>query len=175
MELIPMATRLSSFHPNRWVIVLLSALALWLGGSLLLDGVMMPSLYFTGMMAQPDFASAGYVMFWIFNRVELLFAATIITSVLLLARLHYIQATVRQWAIALSGILLGVSLLQTYIFSPAMSQMGLNLDLFTATTVPAAMTAMHEGYFVLETLKFLAGGALLVLGYTLSQRPSLHS
>ncbi|TVQ19078.1 MAG: DUF4149 domain-containing protein [Leptolyngbya sp. DLM2.Bin15] len=159
-----------SFRPNRWVIVALVSLAIWLGGSIVVDMVMMPSLYLTGMMTQPDFASAGYLMFWIFNRVELLMAAVVVTSMLLLTRLQVIQATTRQWAIALASVLVSICLLETYVFSPAMSQLGLNLNLFAPATVPDAMTAMHQGYFVLEVLKFAAGGVLLALCYNISHR-----
>jgi len=155
----------STFHPNRWVTITLLALALWLGGSLIMDGVMMPTMYATGMMSAPDFVSAGYSMFWVFNRVELLLAAVVISSILLLNQSHTFKTAAGRWAIALSSTLIAVSLLQTYVLSPALSQMGLQLDLFAAVAVPPAMTVLHEGYFVLEVLKFLAGGVLLALCY----------
>jgi hypothetical protein len=154
-----------TFHPNRWITVTLLALALWLGGSFIMDGVMMPTMYATGMMSAPDFVSAGYSMFWIFNRVELLLAAVVISSILLLNQAHIFKTMASRWAIALSGVLITVSLLQTYVLSPALSQMGLQLDLFAVAATPPAMTVLHEGYFVLEVLKFLAGGVLLVVCY----------
>jgi hypothetical protein len=155
----------STVHPNRWITISLLALALWLGGSLMIDGVMMPTMYATGMMSAPDFASAGYSMFWIVNRVELLLAAVVISSILLLSQAHIFKTTAGRWAIALASTLITVSLLQTYVLSPALSQMGLQLDLFASVTVPQTMTILHEGYFVLEMLKFLAGGALLAICY----------
>ena len=43
-----------------------------------------------------------------------------------------------------------------------MSGLGLQLNFFEpASQMPAAMTQMHGGYWVLEVLKFIAGTTLL--------------
>lgn len=80
----------------------------WLSGSLVLNWVIIPSLYISGMMTQSEFA-IGYLIFWNFNRIELLSAALVLTGVLVGA-----QAT-NNWhrgAIILSLLLL-VSLVDT--------------------------------------------------------------
>lgn len=155
------------FHADRWVAIVLLTLALWLGGSFMVDAIMMPSLYASGMMTQPGFASAGYSMFWTLNRVELLAAGVVATGVLLLLRLHWLHGSVGRWAIALAASLITVTLVDTYLFSPALSEMGLDLNLFSDAIRPNGMTLVHQGYFLLEVVKFAAGGVLLSLCYPL--------
>ena len=72
-------TAASSLQLKRpiWQTIVVVTLGLWLGGSLVLDWVIMPSLYLSGMMTQPGFTTAGYLIFWNFNRIELLAAAIV--------------------------------------------------------------------------------------------------
>jgi hypothetical protein len=53
-------------------------LGFWFSSSIILDWVIIPSLYVSGMMTQSGFASAGYLIFWNFNRIELVCAALIL-------------------------------------------------------------------------------------------------
>ncbi|WP_066382759.1 MULTISPECIES: hypothetical protein [unclassified Anabaena] len=143
-----------------WQAAVLFALAFWLSASLLLDWVVMPSLYLSGMMKQADFATAGYVIFWVFNRLELLFAAIVLTGVLVWNKTH------EQWNI--SCVVLGVTLLaiaffDTYLLTPQMCAAGIHLNLFdTVSTIPPQMNLLHGGYFFLEVIKLLAGGTLFM-------------
>jgi hypothetical protein len=66
-----------------WRKTLTIVLAFWLSTSLLLDLVIMPSLAASGMLIQPDFVPAGYGIFWIFNRIELVCAALVVTGLLI--------------------------------------------------------------------------------------------
>jgi hypothetical protein len=146
---------------SKWRAIVLFTLAFWVSGSLLLDLVIMPTLYMTGMMSAPDFASAGYSVFWIFNRVELLCAALALTGALIMQRANLTQH-LPKWTVPLSTILLGLTLLYTYALTPEMSSLGLHLNAFEqAAEVPAAMNQMHIGYWLLELFKFGAIGALL--------------
>ncbi|MEM7772830.1 MAG: DUF4149 domain-containing protein [Cyanobacteria bacterium P01_A01_bin.37] len=143
-----------------WQMIVLLTLAFWLGGSLLLDLVIMPGMYAAGMMAAPNFATAGYSIFWIFNRVELVCAATILTGVFALS--HYFQANqLNRWAIALAGVMLAIALVATYWLTPEMSALGIHLSESEAVeAAPVAMNLMHGGYFALDFLKVVLGSVL---------------
>ena len=150
----------------KWQTIVLSALAFWLSAILLLDLVIMPSLYTAGMMSTPGFATAGYSLFWLFNRIELLCAALAMTGLLVVFRTHQISDRKSRIAIILSVILLAVALIDTYGLTPQMSAMGLEMDLFEpAGELPTAMIQMQLGYWALEAIKLVACGGILKLCY----------
>ena len=96
------------FKKSTWQTAILLTLGFWLSATLVLDWVIMPSLYFAGMMNEANFSTAGYTVFWTFNRLELLSAAVVLTAVLAISK------TKSNWglgSIALSGLLLTVALL----------------------------------------------------------------
>ncbi|MGK7873555.1 MAG: hypothetical protein AB4426_09665 [Xenococcaceae cyanobacterium] len=145
-----------------WSTVVMFALGFWLSGSLILDSVIIPGLSAAGMMTQEGFPSAGYFIFGIFNRIELLCAALVLTGFLVFRRNHNLTRQQESWSIVLSGVLLTITLIYTYILTPQMSGLGLQLNLFeSTTTMSAAMISMHEGYWLLEVIKLLAGATLL--------------
>lgn len=149
------------FQRPKWQTVAVFTLAFWLSSSLILDVVIMPGLYATGMMNTADFAIAGYSIFWAFNRIEILSAALLLTSVLILGQTQLSSGKTRRLVLA-STLLLCIALIYTYGLTPAMSQLGLDLSLFSPEVeVPAAMNQMHGSYFGLEVIKLLAGGLLL--------------
>lgn len=142
-----------------WQKTIMLALGFWLSASLILDWVIMPSLYVTGMMSQSSFAAAGYVMFWIFNRLELLLAALVLTGVLAVAKT---QSHWRLGCISLSVLLLGIALLDTYLLTPQMCAVGMDLNLFASvSTFPSTMNLLHGGYFVLDLLKLVISGLMI--------------
>ncbi|MEA5617281.1 hypothetical protein VB711_05435 [Cronbergia sp. UHCC 0137] len=143
---------------STWQTTMMLTLGFWLSASFVLDWVIMPSLYISGMMNQAGFSSAGYLIFWNFNRLELLFAAVVLTSVLAVSKT---QSHWRLGVIISSALLLIVALLNTYFFTPQMCAVGTDLNLFAAVSVPPTMNLLHGGYFLLEGLKLVAGGALL--------------
>ncbi|BAZ01873.1 hypothetical protein NIES37_58800 [Tolypothrix tenuis PCC 7101] len=149
----------SHFKQSFWRPAVLLTLGFWLSASLLLDWVIMPSLYISGMMTQASFSTVGYAIFWNFNRVELLSAAVVLTGVLTLSKT---QANWRRNGIVLSIILLAIALLDTYFLTPQMSAIAIHLNVFDAeTTIPTSMNLLHGSYWVLELVKLIAGGALL--------------
>jgi hypothetical protein len=142
-----------------WQPLVLLTLGFWLSASLVLDWVIMPSIYLSGMMTQASFSTVGYVIFWNFNRVELLSAAVVLTGVLALSKT---QSHWRRNGIILSVALLVIALLDTYFLTPQMSAIGIHLNAFDVeTTIPATMNMLHGSYWVLEVIKLIAGGALL--------------
>ncbi|MDX2097134.1 MAG: DUF4149 domain-containing protein, partial [Leptolyngbyaceae cyanobacterium bins.59] len=110
---------------STWKLLTIIALAFWLSGSVLLGTVVMPSLYVTGMMTQPDFASAGYTLFGIFNRVELVCAALALTGVFVLRSHHDLWHRRGYAGVILASVLLLITLVDTYTLTPQMSAMGL--------------------------------------------------
>jgi Domain of unknown function (DUF4149) len=145
-----------------WQTIILFTLAFWLSSSLILDLVIMPGLYASGMMTQTGFATAGYLIFWIFNRIELVCAALVLTGTLALNRTQTQAENRRYPAILLSIILLTVALVCTYALTPQMSALGLNLNLFEPVAeVPGTMNLLHQGYWMLEVVKLGAGATML--------------
>lgn len=154
-----------------WTPWIVAIAGFWLSGNLLLDFLVMPVMYFTGMTAQADFATAGYSLFWSFNRIELLCAAVILTGILALRRqpgefeVSHSGSRCR-WAFAIGLSLLSLTLIDTYFLAPAMSAIALPLEAATAAAIAPAMNWMHATYWLLESLKIicLAGLAGLCLG-----------
>jgi Domain of unknown function (DUF4149) len=141
-----------------WQMIVVASVAFWLSSSILLDFVIMPSMFFTGMMVEPGFASAGYSIFWIFNRIEVLCAAAILTGAIALRITQAAKFGGRQgalWAL----LLLAIALTFTYGLTPQMSALGLSLG--AESTVPALMNQLHGEYWGLELLKLAACAALL--------------
>lgn len=143
-----------------WSTIVMFALGFWLSGSLILDTAIVPAI--ASMMTQQQFASAGYIIFGVFNRIELLCAALVLTSFLVFYRNHNLSRQQERWAIVLSVLLLAIATTYTYILTPQMSGLGSefgfsNLD----KTMPAGMISLHWSYWILEGFKFVAGATLL--------------
>jgi hypothetical protein len=149
-----------------WHTVLTLTLGFWLSSSLFLDWVIMPSMYFSGMMTQDNFASAGYSIFWSFNRIELLSAGIVLTSILVLSK------TQLRWytgVAALAITLLTISFAVTYFLTPQMCATGIDLNLFdTNSGVPASMNLLHGLYWFFEACKLTAIG--LIFGWCWRQK-----
>ncbi|WP_040656163.1 hypothetical protein [Rubidibacter lacunae] len=141
-----------------WQALLLLILGLWLGGSLMLDLLVVPCLATEGMMEATGFASVGYALFGTFNHVELVAAAAVLTVIWALHR----QSAPQTSSLAIASVLLGCVLLSTYILTPQMSATAMSLDWFaTDPSMPAAMVPLHWGYWSAEIVKLLGGAFLL--------------
>lgn len=159
------------FSPARWLPWVMAAGAFWLSSSLLLDLVIMPVMYTSGMMAEPGFAPAGYSLFWTFNRLELVCAAVILTGVLALRQPPsefdvLTHGSRSRWALGIGLLLLTSTLVCTYGLTPEMGALGASLDIFAETpATPVAMDWLHGAYWSLEALKLAGLGLLTVLCY----------
>ncbi|MCW5314511.1 hypothetical protein GTQ43_12035 [Nostoc sp. KVJ3] len=145
------------FKRPTWQTAIILTLGFWLSASLVLDWVIMPSLYISGMMSQASFTTVGYTIFWNFNRMELLSAAVVLTGVLALSKTGY------RWRISsiiLSMLLLTIAMFDTYLLTPQMSAIGVHLNLFE-TAIPLTMNLLHGSYWLLEIVKLAACGTLL--------------
>lgn len=154
-------TNFNLHKSNWWQLGLILALAFWFSGSIILDAIIMPSMYATGMMNEPNFATLGYTIFGVFNRVELIFAGLILTGFLVIRKQEESLHKSGLYPIILSVVLMTIALIYTYILTPQMSALGLNLNLFTIPEVPTTMNQMHMGYWLLEVVKLLGVGTLL--------------
>lgn len=136
-------------------------LALWVGGSALLDFVVMPTLYVAGMMDSSSFASAGATLFLTFNHLEMLLGAIVVASVLAHRHEPKVEAHRSLGGFGLPLLMLAIVMLYRYFLTPQMAGLGLSLDWLVETPVPSSMALMHLGYWVLEATKLTAGAVLL--------------
>lgn len=153
-----------------WQTVLVLVLAFWFSGSLLLDALVMPTLYAAGMMTEPGFASAGYSLFWLFNRIELLCAAISLTCVLILRYTRHPWQRPGQMTVLMAVLLVAIAAIETYALTPSMSALGLQLNWFTTQSAPAQMNGLHLSYWVLDLIK-LGTAALLLWFYDRQANP----
>jgi hypothetical protein len=147
---------------SRWQSIAIGSLGFWLSGSLILDLVIMPTLWTTGMMESSGFASASYSIFWIFNRLELLCAAAILSSIW---ALRVSSRSARQPKMLVGAVMLmAIAMSYTFILTPYMSGLGIDLDILAPTkSLPGEMNQMHSIYWVLEASKLGIAGLLLSL------------
>ena len=149
-----------------WSTVIMFALGFWLSGSLVFDCLVIPGMLTTGMMNEPGFASAGYVIFGTFNHLELLCAATVLAGCLVYRYGNNAVSNVNTKSVLLAAGLLIIALAYTYVLTPQMSSLGMPLDLFApAKIMPASMTSMHIAYWSLEIAKLVSAAWLLRLFY----------
>lgn len=139
-----------------WQQLVLLTLAGWFGASLLLDLLVMPTLYSGGMMTQSGFASTGYALFESFNHVELLLGSVVLTGLMVVVQQQDStmpnQGETSHWRVLWPALLLfSIPLLYTYGLTPYMSALGLPLT--EAAEVPSSMDAMHGLYWGLEMMK----------------------
>lgn len=163
------ASKLSS-RQFSWDSLVLLVATFWLSSSVLLDFFMMPVMYESGMMNTPSFATGSYSLFWVFNRVEVLCAAAILTGLLVLrerrSQFEVVASGSRsRWALLTGGVLFAIALSFTYFFTPHLSALGLNLtgdfSGSLANSDASDMGMLHLAYWGLEALK-LAGAAFLI-------------
>jgi len=149
-----------------WSAIILFTLGFWLSASFVLDFVLIPSLSVTGMMTESGFASAGFVIFGIFNRVELICASLVLTTALVFGSQHYFTQRKQVLSIIFSSLLLAIALAYTYVFTPHLTAWGLCLNQFDVNqTMPTNMISWHEGYWFLELVKYILAGTLLRWSY----------
>lgn len=157
--------------PSKWHNAVLLATVFWFSSSLLVDFLIMPGMFISGMMTQPEFATTGYTLFWLFNRVELVCGAVILTGLLILRyqRSSYsvvISGIRSRWSLTLGVSLLTIALTYTYLLTPAMGGLGISLDVFKDPQIATDMSFLHGSYWTLELLKLAASAMLIRLSYS---------
>ncbi len=173
MTFFPLSFPKLSTRQFAWDSGVLFVAIFWLGGSLMLDLVVMPMLYMGGMMTPSSFASAGYSLFEVFNHVEMLLAGVILTGVLAMRQAHAdcsveVSGSRSRWSLLLAGSLVAISLLYAYVLTPAMGSISIVLDMppSASTAIPEAMGWMHGIYWSIEISKIMILSFLLRLCYS---------
>lgn len=162
MDIVSSAKR----NPSRWSVVVFVTLCFWLSASTVLDFVIIPSLMQAGMMSEPGFISAGYSMFGLFNHIELLCAGIILSGFLILKRNHLLPQEQEQWVMIFATFLLVIALTCNYFLTPQLSAFGIDLNWFETNTIMSVeMMQFHLSYWLLELMKFIIGGLLLVWSF----------
>ncbi|MGA1264206.1 MAG: DUF4149 domain-containing protein [Prochlorothrix sp.] len=160
-----MNTTTTRFYPKAidWLQAISLTLALWLGATLLLDLVVMPCLYSAGMLSDPGFASAGQNIFGIFNRMEVLCGAVVLSGFLGVEGVSHRPIMYPRLAMLVALLLVAIPLAYLYLLSPTMMALEMPLDQFAAAEIPPAMNLMHASYWMLEVLKIAGIGFLLAI------------
>ncbi len=154
------ATSRPSFPFLNWPLWVMSCLGFWLSASVMMDFIVIPGLFASGMMAQPGFVGAGYIIFGLFNRVELLCASIVLSGVFWLVQEK--SRSRQRTYLGLAGLLLAIALIYTYGLTPALSGIGFEMSSFTREpAMPEAMIELHWLYWGLEIAKLTSGVALL--------------
>jgi Domain of unknown function (DUF4149) len=155
-----------NFKIANWSTIIMFALGFWLSASFVFDFLVVPGMLNSGMMNESGFASAGYMIFGTFNHVELLCAATVLAGCLVYRYGCGFTSKINTRAVLIAGALLVITLAYTYVLTPQMSGLGMQLDMFTvADTASNSMIAMHITYWSLELIKLVAATALLRVFY----------
>mgnify|MGYP001033922293 CR=1 FL=1 len=160
-----MNTTTTRFYPKAidWLQAISLTLALWLGATLLLDLVVMPCLYSAGMLSDPGFASAGQNIFGIFNRMEVLCGAVVLSGFLGVEGVSHRPIMYPRLAMLVALLLVAIPLAYLYLLSPTMMALEMPLEQFAPAQVPPAMNLMHASYWILEVLKIAGIGFLLAI------------
>jgi hypothetical protein len=149
---------------KRWQQIAIVSLGFWMSATLILDLVVMPTLWATGMMESSGFATAGYSLFWIFNRIELLCGAIVLSSIWAAISTAPTRVATQPQLLAGASVLLAIALSYTFVITPYMSGLSLDLDIMAiAKHVPLEMDRLHSIYWVLEASKLGIAGMLLSL------------
>ena len=150
------------FKAVNWQAMAMFALGFWLSASLLFDCLIIPVLLSAGMMNESGFASASYLIFGTFNHVELVCAAIVLASSLVINYRHNLSRIKPDKSIVIAGFLLAIAACYTYVIMPQMSALGMSLNEFNGTEVAGnSMMTMHVVYWILEASKLILGTALL--------------
>ena len=149
---------LRRFRTVNWSAMVMFALGFWLSASLVFDCLIIPGLLSAGMMEEPGFASASYIIFGTFNHVELLCGAIVLASSLVFIQQRH-SGVIRPETLV-GFLLLAIALCYTYILTPQMSAMGMSLGQ-SSNELASCMAKMHVLYWSLEATKLIGGTYIL--------------
>ncbi|MGB2924517.1 MAG: hypothetical protein WBB82_04395 [Limnothrix sp.] len=145
-----------------WNAIVMVILGFWLSASFLLDLVIVPILSSTGMMENTGFISAGYVLFGVFNRLELVCAAVVLTAFFAFRFDNRFGDRQSLHSLIMASGLFNIALIYTYLITPQITGWGLEMEAITSLhTMPTAMIWWHGFYWGLELVKFALGLTLL--------------
>jgi len=142
------------WQDSTWHRMLPIVLLFWISASLVLDLLVMPVLYTSGMMAESNFVLAGQALFGAFNRVELVLGAIVCVGFWTKQQMPQTERESLFRNIPIALLVFGIAALYTYAVTPAMSGLGFAQE--ATGIVPAQMDSMHMAYWGLESIKLSA-------------------
>lgn len=151
-----------------WVLTFVRdlALAIWLGGLIIIDFVETPARFRVPDMNRNQVVAVGREVFAAFNRTEAIIGALlIVVSALLLMRAPAVS-TKSQVAVVCVGVMWLVALLQYFWARPRMSAATKGLDLVNRQPGDARFDNLrrwHKTYVALDLVKTALGLAVLGL------------
>jgi hypothetical protein len=156
-----LAKRFESTHSNRaqqlWIFGLSLILALWIGATVLLDFIVMPSLADAGMMSSAQFIPFGFSLFHQFNGIELIAGSMMLSGAILLLAQTEISHRIR-FGLTSTALFL-IPFVYFYYLGPEMAGLGLASNL--SEGIPSSMNVMHYTYWGLDLLKLSCVGLYL--------------
>lgn len=169
-------------NQQTWLTAAAVVVGFWLSASLLLDFMIMPSMYLSGMMTSAGFGPVGYTLFSVFNRMELICGAVTLCLGLWLWQSTLLDSRQKMEIGISSALLLAIALCYTFVLTPQMGGMSVDLHMMdsivqanggledlqmhsTIPTVPAGMNQMHIIYWALEALKITLMSTVLGMAY----------
>lgn len=141
-----------------WHRILPIALLFWMSASLVLDLLVMPVLYQSGMMADSHFVLAGQALFSAFNRMELLLGAIVLVCIAIKQQLPLMERESPWRNVPIAVLMFGIAILYSYGITPAMSGLGFAAE--SSGVIPESMGTMHIAYWALEGVKLMGLGIL---------------
>ncbi len=142
------------WQDSSWHRILPLALAFWISSSLVLDFLVMPVLYQSGMMSDSSFVLAGQALFGSFNRVELLLGAIVLVGFAIKQQAPIVERESIWRNLPIALLVFGIAALYTYGVTPAMISAGFDAEL--TGVIPEKMQTLHFAYWGLESVKLVA-------------------
>jgi Domain of unknown function (DUF4149) len=142
------------WQDSPWHRILPIALLFWLSASLVIDFLVMPVMYTSGMMAESHFVLAGQALFSAFNRIELILAATVCVGFWIKQQTPEIERESVFRNLPIAVVLLTIALLYTYFVTPTMSGLGFMEE--STGIIPNQMNTLHTLYWLLESVKIFS-------------------
>jgi hypothetical protein len=146
------------WQDSAWHRILPMVLMFWLSASLVLDFLVMPVMYTSGMMEESHFVLAGQALFGAFNRMEMVLAAVVCVGFWIKQQTPEVERESVFRNLPIASLLLGITLVCTYFVTPTMSGLGFMEE--ATGIIPPEMNTMHSFYWILECVK-LAGISVL--------------
>ena len=136
------------------------ALALWLGGLIVIDFVEAPAKFRVAEINRNQAVAVGRAVFAALNRLEtMLGAALLAASLLLLGRDDQTDAS-HQTAVAAAGAMWLIALVQFFSLRPRMTEIARDLDLVDRRPEDeryGALARLHRAYVVCDVAKIVFG------------------
>lgn len=151
-----------------WLLVFIRdfALALWLGGLIVIDFVEAPAKFRVAEINRNQAVAVGRAVFAALNRLETMLGAALLAASLLLLRRTVQTDASQQIAVAAVGAMWLIALVQFFRLRPRMTEIARDLDLVNRRPGDeryGALARLHRAYVVCDVAKIALGLLAFVL------------